>query len=147
MDEFQDTSPLQLQLFTKFAELVEKVVWVGDSKQAIYEFRGTDPELMKAVAAHVEGLACSTLDFTGLSQKNGAVMSHVRIAPEADDLATVRIAPGGAHLILGCDIVVATSIPALMQYDFAPEALSPIYKKSADVHQFFQELGEQRAAS
>jgi acyl-CoA dehydrogenase len=30
--------------------------------------------------------------------------------------------------------------------DFAPEALSPIYKKSADVHQFFQELGEQRAA-
>jgi acyl-CoA dehydrogenase len=31
--------------------------------------------------------------------------------------------------------------------DFAPEALSPIYNKSADVHQFFQELGEQRAAS
>jgi acyl-CoA dehydrogenase len=31
--------------------------------------------------------------------------------------------------------------------DFAPEVLSPIYKKSADVHQFFQELGEQRAAS
>ncbi|WP_439358050.1 acyl-CoA dehydrogenase [Bradyrhizobium sp. DASA03007] len=31
--------------------------------------------------------------------------------------------------------------------DFAPEALSPIYKKSNDVHQFFQELGEQRAAS
>jgi acyl-CoA dehydrogenase len=30
--------------------------------------------------------------------------------------------------------------------DFAPETLSPIYKKSADVHQFFQELGEQRAA-
>jgi indolepyruvate ferredoxin oxidoreductase len=65
------------------------------------------------MAAHVEGLACSTLDFTGLSQKNGAVMSHVRIAPEAEDLATVRIAPGGANLILGCDIVVATSVPAL----------------------------------
>ena len=31
--------------------------------------------------------------------------------------------------------------------DFAPEALSPIYKKPADVHSFFQELGEQRAAS
>ncbi|MCP3371471.1 acyl-CoA dehydrogenase [Bradyrhizobium cajani] len=30
--------------------------------------------------------------------------------------------------------------------DFAPEALSPIYKKTGDVHQFFQELGEQRAA-
>jgi acyl-CoA dehydrogenase len=31
--------------------------------------------------------------------------------------------------------------------DFAPDALSPIYRKPADVHQFFQELGEQRAAS
>src|SRR5882672_10714942 len=31
--------------------------------------------------------------------------------------------------------------------DFAPEALSPIYKKPADVHLFFQELGETRAAS
>jgi acyl-CoA dehydrogenase len=29
--------------------------------------------------------------------------------------------------------------------DFAPEAISPIYKKPAGVHQFFQELGEQRA--
>ncbi|MGB6958019.1 MAG: DUF1974 domain-containing protein, partial [Bradyrhizobium sp.] len=31
--------------------------------------------------------------------------------------------------------------------DFAPETLSPIYKKPADVHSFFQELGGQRAAS
>jgi indolepyruvate ferredoxin oxidoreductase len=65
------------------------------------------------MAAHVEGLACSTLDFTGLSQKNGAVMSHVRLASNAEDLASVRIASGGANLILGCDIVVATSVAAL----------------------------------
>jgi indolepyruvate ferredoxin oxidoreductase len=65
------------------------------------------------MAAHVDGKACSTLDFTGLSQKNGAVMSHVRIAPSPDDLANVRIGPGNANLILGCDIVVATSVPAL----------------------------------
>jgi acyl-CoA dehydrogenase len=31
--------------------------------------------------------------------------------------------------------------------DFAPEALSPTYKKPAEVHQFFQETGETRAAS
>lgn len=31
--------------------------------------------------------------------------------------------------------------------DFAPEALSPGHRKPADVHQFFQELGETRAAS
>jgi acyl-CoA dehydrogenase len=31
--------------------------------------------------------------------------------------------------------------------DFAPEDLSPLARKSDNVHQFFQELGEQRAAS
>ncbi|MGH6778812.1 MAG: acyl-CoA dehydrogenase [Bradyrhizobium sp.] len=31
--------------------------------------------------------------------------------------------------------------------DFAPEALSPIYRKRADLHQFFEEKSEQRAAS
>jgi indolepyruvate ferredoxin oxidoreductase len=40
-------------------------------------------------------------------------MSHVRLAPAADMLTTVRIAPGNANLILGCDLVVATSTPAL----------------------------------
>lgn len=65
------------------------------------------------MAAHLEGKACSTLDFTGLAQKNGAVMSHVRIAATPEELTTVRIAPGGADLILGCDMVVTTSLPAL----------------------------------
>jgi indolepyruvate ferredoxin oxidoreductase len=66
-----------------------------------------------AMAAHLEGKGCSALDFTGLAQKNGAVMSHVRIAQKPDDIAAVRIAAGGADLVLGCDVVVAASTPAL----------------------------------
>lgn len=53
VDEFQDTSPLQLELFLQLSRLVEEAVWVGDPKQAIYEFRGTDPELMEAVVKEV----------------------------------------------------------------------------------------------
>jgi ATP-dependent helicase/nuclease subunit A len=49
VDEFQDTSPLQLALFLELAELIRvRTVWVGDVKQAIYGFRGSDPELMNA---------------------------------------------------------------------------------------------------
>ena len=59
------------------------------------------------MAAHLEGKGCSVLDFTGLAQKNGAVMSHVRIAAQAGGhLHAVRIAAGGADLLLGCDMVV-----------------------------------------
>lgn len=46
VDEFQDTSPLQLALFTELAKLVDEVIWVGDPKQSIYAFRGADPALM-----------------------------------------------------------------------------------------------------
>src|SRR6266700_1708709 len=65
------------------------------------------------MAAHLDGRGCSALDFTGLAQKNGAVMSHVRIAPKPEDIAAVRIASGGADLILGCDIVVSAGPSAL----------------------------------
>ena len=69
------------------------------------------------MAAHLDGRGCSALDFTGLAQKNGAVMSHVRIAPTPEDIATVRIASGGADLVLGCDMVVSASTTALSRVE------------------------------
>jgi indolepyruvate ferredoxin oxidoreductase len=69
------------------------------------------------MAAHLDGRGCSALDFTGLAQKNGAVMSHVRIARTPEEIATVRIASGGADLILGCDIVVSASAVALSRVE------------------------------
>jgi ATP-dependent exoDNAse (exonuclease V) beta subunit len=49
VDEFQDTSPIQLALFLKLAQLAKEIYWVGDIKQAIYGFRGSDTTLMKAI--------------------------------------------------------------------------------------------------
>src|SRR5204862_400183 len=65
------------------------------------------------MAAHLEGKGCTVLDVTGLAQKNGAVMSHVRLAPRQEDLHAVRVAAGGAGLLLGCDLVTAASPSAL----------------------------------
>ncbi|KAF0163252.1 MAG: indolepyruvate ferredoxin oxidoreductase [Rhodocyclaceae bacterium] len=65
------------------------------------------------MAAHLEGKGVTVLDMTGLAQKGGAVMSHVRIAGQQSQLHSVRIATGEAMLLLGCDIVVAVSDDAL----------------------------------
>jgi len=46
VDEFQDTNPMQLALFLKLAALADRAIFVGDVKQAIYEFRGCDPTLV-----------------------------------------------------------------------------------------------------
>jgi ATP-dependent helicase/nuclease subunit A len=56
VDEFQDTSPIQLALFLKLAQCAKKVVWVGDIKQAIYGFRGSDITLMQSVLGALPGL-------------------------------------------------------------------------------------------
>jgi indolepyruvate ferredoxin oxidoreductase len=69
------------------------------------------------MAAHLEGRGCTVLDFTGLAQKTGAVMSHIRLAPKPEDLYAVRIAAGGANLLLGCDLVVAVSPNALSRFE------------------------------
>ncbi|WP_167854939.1 UvrD-helicase domain-containing protein [Mangrovimicrobium sediminis] len=53
VDEFQDTSPIQLALFLKLSRLADRVIWVGDIKQSIYGFRGSDPSLMDAVLRRV----------------------------------------------------------------------------------------------
>ncbi|MDD9883909.1 MAG: indolepyruvate ferredoxin oxidoreductase family protein [Gammaproteobacteria bacterium] len=72
-----------------------------------------------AMAAHIEGKGCSTLNQTGLAQKFGAVVSHVRIANAQDDIHAARIPDGDADLLLGCDLVVSAMPEALARLDSA----------------------------
>ncbi len=65
------------------------------------------------MAAHLEGKSATVLDQTGLAQKNGAVMSHLRLAAEDGALRGARISHGQADLILGCDMVVAAGKDAM----------------------------------
>ncbi len=65
------------------------------------------------MAAHLEGKGTSALDMTGMSQKNGAVTSHVRIAKTPEQIRAQRIAAGEADLVLGCDMLTAGASDAL----------------------------------
>ena len=65
------------------------------------------------MAAHLEEKGTSALDMTGMSQKNGAVTSHVRIARHPRDIRAQRIATGEADLILGCDMLTAGALDAI----------------------------------
>jgi indolepyruvate ferredoxin oxidoreductase len=65
------------------------------------------------MAAHLEGKGVAVLDQLGMAQKGGAVLSHVRIADNPEAIHAVRIAAGGARLLLGCDLVVSAGAEAL----------------------------------
>ena len=95
VDEFQDTNPIQLALFLGLAELVDRVVWVGDEKQAIYGFRGADPGLVRAT---VDALAApesrQTLEFSWRSRPDivhliSSVFAH---ALASDGIPEERVA-------------------------------------------------------
>jgi ATP-dependent exoDNAse (exonuclease V) beta subunit len=49
VDEFQDVSPIQLKIFQTLSDIVQESCWVGDPKQAIYGFRGSDSSLVNSV--------------------------------------------------------------------------------------------------
>ena len=67
------------------------------------------------MAAHLEGKACSLLDLTGLSQKNGPVFGHIRVANDDEAIHATRIGVGAADLVLGCDIVTSAGAESLVK--------------------------------
>ncbi len=69
IDEFQDTSPLQLVIFQQLLTLVPESHWVGDPKQAIYGFRGTEPRLVEEVWKSSTVSSSSKLPVNYRSQK------------------------------------------------------------------------------
>ncbi len=66
VDEFQDCSPLQVGFFDKLSEYMEHSYWVGDIKQAIYNFRGTNTALIESIVDEIQakedGNALEVLD-------------------------------------------------------------------------------------
>jgi len=63
-----------------------------------------------AMAAHLDGLQASAYDMTGIAQKNGAVLSHVRFGRSEDGPIPVQsIGVGEAQLVIGFDMVAALS--------------------------------------
>ncbi len=69
VDEFHETSPIQLELFMRLSRIARETIWVGDVKQAIYGFRGSDAELMKTVLGALPSLGGSK-EMLGQSRRS-----------------------------------------------------------------------------
>ncbi len=61
------------------------------------------------MAAHIEGKASMILDMSGLAQKGGAVLSHVRLSQNTANVTCSRIVTGTADLLIAADEVVAVA--------------------------------------
>jgi indolepyruvate ferredoxin oxidoreductase len=68
------------------------------------------------MAAHLEGKGVGVIDMAGLAQKGGAVYSHIRIANKPEEIHAIRVAAGGADLVMAGDIVVSGSKKVLSAF-------------------------------
>ena len=68
-----------------------------------------------AMAAHIEGKGFATMNQTGLAQKYGSVVSHVKIAQKQSDIHAVRVKAAQADLLLACDALVAANRDTLIK--------------------------------
>jgi len=99
VDEFQDTSPIQLAIFLQLSQIARRSVWVGDPKQAIYGFRGADPALMDAaVTSLLDGRSPETLDRSYRSRPALVRLTADLFAPAFEETGIrqelVRVEPG-----------------------------------------------------
>jgi indolepyruvate ferredoxin oxidoreductase len=60
------------------------------------------------MAAHLDAKAASVMDITGMAQKGGAVVTHLRIGASKDKLFATRLWEESADLVIGCDLIVTT---------------------------------------
>ena len=85
VDEFQDTNPLQLAIFQRLQSIAPRSRWVGDSRQAIYGFRNTDPRLVSEVWDRVPEEFRATLPDNHRSQRGLVQLVGELFAPHFDE--------------------------------------------------------------
>ncbi len=90
VDEFQDSNPTQVRIFDTLSDIVSKgSFWVGDPKQAIYDFRGCDTELTTAVT----GIVKSRSQAKVLGYAYEILPNSWRSDPELVDLVNKAFVP------------------------------------------------------
>ena len=95
-------------------------------------------------AAHQDGKFASTLDATGLAQKGGAVVSHVRVSPRREAHTPTRIAAASADLLIAADPLTAAGRDVLAM--LAPGRTTAVLNRHiAPTAQFV--LGESETAA
>jgi len=93
VDEFQDTSPIQLEIFLKLSKIAKYSVWVGDPKQSIYGFRGAEPRLMMEIIKQNGGVKKEDIQkFSWRSREDIVHLTNAIFTKSFSDIPVEQVA-------------------------------------------------------
>lgn len=113
VDEFQDSSPIQIAIFTALSRIAGQNLWVGDPKQSIYGFRDADPALTSTASAAITAATGGAIRYLRRS---------FRARPQLADFVNAAIAPNMLRVGMtdaeitfdGCDRIEDAEMPAAL---------------------------------
>jgi ATP-dependent helicase/nuclease subunit A len=125
LDESQDTDELQHRIIASLRSPANTLFMVGDPKQAIYEFRGADPDVFHAAVARLPEDRRLRLDENFRSRHEViAVLNGIGYALLQEQFATIRGEADYAGQPLASPVV--TAIWAEQRYDPATRTTEPL---------------------
>lgn len=115
VDEFQDSSPIQIAIFTALSRIAERNQWVGDPKQSIYGFRDADPALTTGASAAITAASGGEVAYLRRSY---------RTRPQLADFVNAAIAPNMLRVGMteqeicfdGCERSESDGFPAALSF-------------------------------
>ena len=129
VDEFQDTNPMQLALFMKLARFAREVIFVGDVKQAIFSFRGADPDLVHRALGALEARGCEVEMLGSSWRSRPALLRYLNavfvdaFARDAMERARVELAPERPE-VHGAPAVIRWTLPRRRKKQEQADALA-----------------------
>jgi DNA helicase II / ATP-dependent DNA helicase PcrA len=125
VDEFQDTSPLQVELLKLIADVGHtKFLLVGDPYQSIFSFNGARPSLMPEFAAYINARTDIVLSSNWRSSSHIIAQAH-RLLPRDPVMTAVGeckdfcVVPSCQHGARAFEAVVDYFLPTLEEYGIA----------------------------
>ena len=152
VDEFQDSNPIQVRIFQELSELLN-ACYVGDKKQAIYSFRGSDTDLTAAVAdsiADTEHLEHSYRSVEPLVNFSNAIFSQVFSQMKGEEVTLSMPEENGNYTPVthplrlwpnAGDQALALQIQQLiLREHIAPRDIAVLARRNDDLDQLADEL-------
>jgi ATP-dependent helicase/nuclease subunit A len=123
IDEFQDTSPLQWDVFRPLAEEAlsgsGSLFIVGDTKQSIYTFRGADWQIMRRLMTEEDSFASAPVRTDNLETNYRSYERIVRFTEEVFHTVVPSVVTNGAQHLSGLDDYVQHVKPAFKGKGYA----------------------------